>query len=125
VQKWSQRTIVYEGVLANKQITVLELFPCSPDLAENDFSLFLKIKEILNGKHFDGTDDIRSNMMAALKAIPQNQFQNCFEVWARHWHQCITSQGQYFEGDHSDIQQFIHFHFSFLVSIHICYYSNT
>jgi len=31
--------------------------------------------------------------MAALKAIPQNQFQNCFEGWTKHWHQCIASQG--------------------------------
>jgi hypothetical protein len=39
--------------------------------------------------------------MADLKAIPQNQFQNYFEVWTRRWHQCIASQGEY----HSDIQQ--------------------
>jgi hypothetical protein len=51
----------------------------SLDLAPSDFFLFPKIKEILKGRHFDDTDDIRSNAMAALKAIPQNQFQNCFE----------------------------------------------
>ena len=44
----------------------------SPDLAPSDFFLFPKIKEILKGRHFD---DIRSNTTAALKAIPQNQFQ--------------------------------------------------
>jgi hypothetical protein len=54
---------------------VLEHPPYSPDLAPSDFFLFLKIKEILEGKHFDDTDDIRSNTMAALKVIPQNQFQ--------------------------------------------------
>jgi hypothetical protein len=42
------------------------------------FFLFPKIKEILKGRHFDGVDDIKINTMAALKAIPQNQFQNCF-----------------------------------------------
>ena len=47
------------------------------------FPLFLKIKEILKGRHFDDIDDIRSNTTAALKAIPQNQFQNCFEGWTR------------------------------------------
>jgi hypothetical protein len=67
--------------------------------------MFPKIEEILKGKHFDDTGDIRSNMTAALKAIPQNQFQNCFEEWTRCWHRCIASQGEYFEGDHSDIQQ--------------------
>jgi hypothetical protein len=44
--------------LASKQITVLEQ---QPDLAPNDFFLFLKIKKILKGRHFDDTDDIRSN----------------------------------------------------------------
>jgi hypothetical protein len=63
------------------------------------------MKEILKRRHFDDTDDIRSNMMADLKAIPQNQFQNCFEGWTRWWHRCIASQGEYSEGDHSDIQQ--------------------
>ena len=76
-----------------------------PDLATTDFILFLKIKEILKGRHFDDTDDIRSNTTAALKAIPQNQFQICFEGWTTHWHQCIVSHGEYFEGNHSGIQQ--------------------
>jgi hypothetical protein len=39
----------------------------SLDLAPNDFFLCLKVKEILKGRHFDG---IRSNITAALKAIP-------------------------------------------------------
>jgi hypothetical protein len=43
--------------------------------------------------------------MAALKAIPQSHFQNCFEVWTRRWHWCIASQGDYYEGDHGGIQQ--------------------
>ena len=65
--------------LATKQITVLEHPAYSPDLAPIDFFLFPKVKEILKGRHFDDTDDIRSNTMAAPKTIPQNQFQNCFE----------------------------------------------
>jgi hypothetical protein len=59
----------------------------------------------LKGKHFDDIDDIRSNKMAALKVIPQNQFQNCFEGWTRLWHRCMASEWEYFEGDRSDIQQ--------------------
>ena len=71
-------------LLATKQITVLEHPAYSPDLAPSDFFLFPKIREILNGRHFNDVDDIRSNTMAAVKAIPQNQFQNCFEGWTRH-----------------------------------------
>jgi len=67
--------------LATKQIIVLEHPAYLLDLAPNDFFLFPKVKEMLKGRHFDAIDDIRSNTMAALKAIPQNQFQNCFEGW--------------------------------------------
>jgi transposase len=91
--------------LASKQITVLERPPYSPDLAPSDFFLFPKVKEILKGRHFDNINDIRSNTMEALKAVPQNQFQNCFEGCAERCHRCIASQGEYFEGDHSNIQQ--------------------
>jgi hypothetical protein len=46
-----------------------------------------------------------SNRMVALKAIPQNQIQNCFEGCTKYWGRCIASQGEYSEGDHNDIQQ--------------------
>jgi len=104
VQKRSQRSSPKNNskqeFLATKQITVLEHPAYSSDLAPNDFFLFPKIKEILKGRHFDDVDDIGINTTAALKAIPQNQFQSCFEGWTRRWHWCIASQGEYFEGDH-------------------------
>jgi len=109
VQKWSQRSSwknkSKEELIATKEITVLEHPAYSPDLAPSDFFLFPKIKEIMKGIHFDNTDEIMSNATAALKAIPQNPFQNCFEGWTRCWHLCIASQGEYFEGDHGGIQQ--------------------
>jgi len=109
VQKWSQRSSPKNKskgeFLATKQITVLEHPAYSPDLAPSGFFLFPRIKEILKGRHFDDIDDIRSNTTAVLKAIPQNQFHNCFEGWTRRWHRCIASQEEYFEGDHGGIQQ--------------------
>jgi len=57
----------------------------------------------LKGRHFVDIDDIRKS--AGLKAIPQSQFQNCFEEWTRRWRRCIASEGEYFEGDHGGIQQ--------------------
>ena len=84
MQKWSQRSSPKnkskEEFLATKQITVLEHPAYSPDLAPNDFFLLLKVKEILKGRYFDDTDDIRSNTTAAVKTIPQNHFQNCSKV---------------------------------------------
>jgi transposase len=63
--------------LASKQIILLVHPPYSLDLAPSDFFLFLKIKKILKGRHFDYIDDIKSNT-TAVKDIPQNRFQNCF-----------------------------------------------
>jgi hypothetical protein len=70
-------------LLASKQITVLEHPPYSPGIAPSNFFLFQKIKEILEGRHFDNNNIIRSNTTAALKVILQIQFQNCFEGWTR------------------------------------------
>ena len=100
----AQTALSVREFLATKQINVLKHPAYSPDLAPNDFFLSPKIKEILEGTHFYDNDN-RSNTTAALKAIPQNQFQKCFEGWTRCWHQCIASQGEYFEGDHGGIQQ--------------------
>jgi hypothetical protein len=47
--------------------------PYSLDLAPSDFLLFLNIKEVLKGVHFEDIDDIWSNTTAALKAITKNQ----------------------------------------------------
>jgi len=84
---------------------VLEHPAYSPDLTPSNFFLFPKIKEKLKGWYFDDIDDIRSNTTAALKAIPKNHFQNCFEEWTKRRHRCIPSEGKYFEGDHGGIQQ--------------------
>jgi len=109
VQKWSQRSSPKnkskEEFLVTKQITVLEHPAYSPDLTPSDFFLLPMITEILKGRHFDDIDDIRNNTTAALKVLPQNQFQNCFEGWTRPWNRCIAFQGDYFEGDDGGIQQ--------------------
>jgi len=84
---------------------VLEHPAYLPDLAPIDFFLFPKIKEMLKGRHFDDIDDIWINTKSALKDIPKNQFQNCFEGWSRRWHRCVASQGEYLEGDHGGIQR--------------------
>jgi len=37
--------------------------------------------------------------MMALKAIPQQKFQKCFQQWQHHWAKCIAAQGENFEDD--------------------------
>jgi hypothetical protein len=41
------------------------------------------------------------NMSIALKAIPQQEFQKCFQQWQHRWAKFITSEGEYLEGDPS------------------------
>jgi hypothetical protein len=64
--------------LAQKSITEMEHPPSSPDLAPNDFCLFPKLKSALKGRRFQDIKDIKKNVMIALKAIPQQEFQKCF-----------------------------------------------
>jgi hypothetical protein len=50
----------------------------SPDLTPNDL-LFPKIKFDLKGRRFQDIENIHKNLMTALKAIPQQEFQKCFQ----------------------------------------------
>jgi hypothetical protein len=84
-------TLSVREFLAIKRITVLEHPAYSQDLAPSDFFLLPKLEEILKGRHFDDINYIRNNKTVALKAISQNQFQNCFEEWTRRCHRCIAT----------------------------------
>jgi hypothetical protein len=80
-------------------ITEIEHLPCSPDLALNDFGLFPKMKSALKGQIFQDTEDTKKNVIKALRAIPLQEFQKCFQQWQHHWAKCITAQVKFFEGD--------------------------
>jgi hypothetical protein len=41
---------------------------------------------------------ISKKVTMALKAIPQQEFQKCFQQWQHH---CTAAQGEYFKGDSS------------------------
>jgi hypothetical protein len=64
---------------------------CSPDL--DDFSLCPKIKSALKGQRFQDIEDIQKNLMKALEAIPQQEYQKCFQQWQHHWAKCIAALG--------------------------------
>jgi hypothetical protein len=52
--------------------------PYLPDQAPDGFFLFPKVKEILKERHFDDTDDIKSNTMAALQGHSTKPVPNLF-----------------------------------------------
>jgi hypothetical protein len=52
---------------------------CSSDLALNDFWPFPKIKSASKGWRYQDTEDIQNDTIMALKGIPQQEFQKCFQ----------------------------------------------
>jgi hypothetical protein len=78
----------------------MEPAPFSPDIILNDFWLFPKIKSALKGRRLQDAEK-KKNVIMALKAVPQHEFQKCLYQWQHHWVKCITSQGEYFKGDPS------------------------
>jgi transposase len=67
-------------LLAKHSIPTLPQLPYSPDLFPSDFFLFPKLKITLKGR-FQTVEDIITNAMNDLKAIPQTSFKQCFQNW--------------------------------------------
>jgi hypothetical protein len=100
----AHRAFFVKQFLAQKSITETEHPPCAPDLATNDFWLFPERESALKGRRYQDTaDDILKNVTRALKAIPQQQFQKCFQQWQHRRAMCIAILGEYFEGDPSKL----------------------
>jgi histone-lysine N-methyltransferase SETMAR len=57
----------------------------SPDLAPSDFFLFLKLKMKLKGQRFQTVEEIQAELQAVLNTLRENDFQECFKNWQRHW----------------------------------------
>jgi histone-lysine N-methyltransferase SETMAR len=56
----AHNTLSVKQLLANKNITVLENPPYSPDLAPCNFYLFPKIKSVLKGTHFVSVESVKA-----------------------------------------------------------------
>jgi len=67
--------------LANKNITVVEHPPYSPNLAPCNFSFFPKIKSVLKETHFVSVEDVKSKTPESLNSLTEYNLRNCFEHW--------------------------------------------
>jgi hypothetical protein len=76
--------------LANKNITVLQHPPYSPDHAPCDFYLFPKIKSVLKGTHFVSVEHVKTKMTEILNSLMEHDLHNCFEHWQ---HRMQTQKG--------------------------------
>jgi len=80
-------------LLANKNISVLEHPPYSPDLTSCDFYLFPKIKSVLKGTHFVSVEDVKAKTVQNLNSLTEHDLRNCFEHWQHHMQLCVNSEG--------------------------------
>ena len=69
------------------------------------FSCFTKLKRPMKGLRFATTEEKKTASPEELKTIPKSTYQKCFEEWKKHWHKCIISEGDYFEGENIDIDE--------------------
>ena len=44
-----------------------------------------------------------SLVMDALRGIPAEAFQHCYEQWKQRLRRCVAAQRNYFEGDNNDL----------------------
>jgi hypothetical protein len=82
-------------------MTVVPHPPYSPDLAPSNFFLFPKLKMKLKGRRFQTVEKIQAESQAVLNTLGENDFQECFKNWQRHWDRCQASEGNHFKGDAS------------------------
>jgi len=85
--------------LAKHQTSVAPHPPYSPDLAPADFFLFPKLRTTLKGRRFQTIEEIQENAIRELRAFTESAFQEAFQQWKKRWERCISSRGDYFEGD--------------------------
>ncbi|CAB0013034.1 unnamed protein product, partial [Nesidiocoris tenuis] len=65
--------------------------PYSPDLAPSDFFLFPRLKRDLKGRRFTTLEEVKQKSLDALKLIPLNEFEQCFEKWKTRLDKCVAA----------------------------------
>jgi len=87
--------------LANKNITLLEHLPYSPDLAHCDFFLFPKIKSVLKGTNFVSVENVKAKTAEIISSLTEHDLRNCFEHWQHRMQLCVNSEENYFKCNRS------------------------
>ena len=57
------------------------------------------MKKVLKGKCFADVEEVKQKTAEALKGIKIDEFKNYFKQWKKQLTRCITSNGEYLEGD--------------------------
>lgn len=83
--------------LTEKNITVIEHPPYSPDLAMCDFWLFFKLKKHLRGRKFFTEEQIEEEILNFFNSIEKDEWRSAFDLWKMRLQKCIDAGGEYFE----------------------------
>ena len=75
----SHTELVLRDHFARKSTHIVPQPPYSPDLAPCNFLLFFNLKKPLRGHCFDTNEEIQAESKKALKAIPEIEFNKCFD----------------------------------------------
>jgi len=102
----AHNALTVKQFLANKNITVLQHPPHSPDLAPCDFYLFPKIKSVLKGTHFVSAENVKTKTAENFNSLTEHDLRNCFEHWQHCTQLCVNSKENYFEGNRSLFPEF-------------------
>ncbi len=78
--------------------------PYSPDLAPCDFALFPKMKERLRGTKHRTLVNLKQAVKDTLNSFDRSFFESCFADLVTRWKKCVACEGDYFEGEHVQIQ---------------------
>ncbi|VEN56661.1 unnamed protein product [Callosobruchus maculatus] len=98
-------SLLVREYLAKNNTVMVPQPPYSPDLAPCDFFLFPKLKRPMKGRRYATIEELKTASKEDPNKIRKNDFFKCFEDWKRRWHECIISEGSYFEGGKIDIHE--------------------
>ncbi len=91
------------ALIGSSNINMLPHPPYSPDLAVLDFWLFPRLKAELRGHHFQNVRDLKVAVNRTLDAIPAQEYSQAMHSLPLHWMKCIKAGGDYFEGQHLQV----------------------
>jgi hypothetical protein len=63
------------------------------------FSLFVRLKMKLKGRHFGTIEVIKAELQMMLITFTEHKLQDAFKNWQKHWEWCIRVEGDYVEVD--------------------------
>jgi hypothetical protein len=85
------------GKLRDPNYELLELPPCSPELAPSDFYLFPKLKLFLARQHFFSNQEAIAAVEGYFADLTKNHYRDGIMKMEHCWNKCISLKGDYVE----------------------------